>query len=217
VTHQRESEPGFLPSRSGFRFRNTFADQPVLRLGDLKIGRAGNGLCGGMVFAARDFFEAGVPVPDDDAPPPAGSPLFRFIVMRLVAAFNGPVGIGRYWRWMLRTDADVLTRTQGTSWPRVRAAIDRRHPCPIGVVTVHGPNPAQLRHNHVVLAYSYEIDGAAGTVHVYDPNTGPSDDIAIRSAPEAISSTIDVSHPIRGYFPLRYRARRPPPSATNRP
>jgi hypothetical protein len=209
-----QSESGFLPSRDGFRFRNTFANQPVLRLGALKIGRAGNGLCGGMVFAARDFFESGVPVPVDDVPPPAGSSLFCFIVLRLFAAFNGPVGIGRYWRWMLRTDEDVLERTRATSWPRVRAAIDHGHPCPIGVVTVQGPNPAQLRHNHVVLACGYDADGTAVTLRVYDPNTGPSDDVVIHSD-SAIGSTIDVRHSIRGYFPLRYRAWRPPAGATN--
>ena len=61
--------PGFLPSTSGFRFANSFPHVPVRRIGipgvvSLPIGDASNGLCGGMTFAARDYFESGRPLPD---------------------------------------------------------------------------------------------------------------------------------------------------------
>ena len=53
--------PGFLPSTCGFGFANAFLPQPLFRLplAGLRVGDASRGLCGGMVFAARDYFERG--------------------------------------------------------------------------------------------------------------------------------------------------------------
>ena len=62
--------PGFLPSTSGFAFANDFPKVPVRHIGipgvvSVPIGDASNGLCGGMAFAARDYFEARMPPPAD--------------------------------------------------------------------------------------------------------------------------------------------------------
>lgn len=71
ITH---AVPGFLPSASGIAFPNRFPRVPVRRIGipgivSVPIGDASNGLCGGMAFAVRDYFEAGKPPPGlGDAP-----------------------------------------------------------------------------------------------------------------------------------------------------
>jgi hypothetical protein len=202
------------PSEHAFRFRNTFGDQPIWRVGPVRLGHAGNGMCGGMVFGVVDYLEAERPPPPDAQPPAQGSPLFTYLLRRLIAAFNLPDGIVRYWRWMARSDAALLDQVRHRSWAQVRARLDAGRPCPLGVVTVRGRNPALLRHNHVVLAYAYSTDGPetdpAVTVRVYDPNSGPVDDIAIHFDSSTINSSINIGHDIRGFFPLRYRARRPP-------
>jgi hypothetical protein len=59
--------PGFLPSNAGLRFPNSFPRVPVRRIGipgvlSIPLGDASNGLCGGMAFAARDYFEADRPL-----------------------------------------------------------------------------------------------------------------------------------------------------------
>ena len=55
---------GFLPSQNGWPFDNRFAKVPPFKLiGNLKFGDASNGLCGGMVYAALDYFFAGLDVP----------------------------------------------------------------------------------------------------------------------------------------------------------
>src|SRR5207253_3158613 len=108
--------PGFLPSTCGFRFANAFWAQPLFRiplpgLGELRIGDASRGLCGGMVFAARDYFERGCPPPDDREPPDHGSPLFGHLVRRLLHSFHLPWGPLRYYLWMAADDGGLLRHT----------------------------------------------------------------------------------------------------------
>ncbi len=88
----RSMVPGFLPSTSGFHFSNSsFPPVPLLTINvlgvEIPIGDASNGLCGGMVFASRDYFEAGLPPPPDTDAPSSG-PLFDYLVKRLVDSFN---------------------------------------------------------------------------------------------------------------------------------
>src|SRR3954452_20990669 len=121
---------GFLPSLHGFAFDNGWPDQPALTLatpfGDVGIGNAGGGLCGGMVFAALDYWLAGrAPGPDR---PPTGDPLYRFIVDRLIDSWHVPAGIAQYYQWMSLPDADVVlnlfgrkvTTEHGLGWRTVR-------------------------------------------------------------------------------------------------
>ena len=83
--------PGFAPSTSGFHFRNSFTSVPLLTINvlgqNIPIGDASNGMCGGMVYAVRDFFESGVPMWPDTTSPASG-PLFDYIVKRLFDSFN---------------------------------------------------------------------------------------------------------------------------------
>jgi hypothetical protein len=88
----RQAVSGFLPSTSGFHFSNSgFPHVPDIKIDifgeQIAIGDAANGLCGGMVFAARDYFEAGIPIPSDTTNPSSG-PLFDYIVRRLFDSFN---------------------------------------------------------------------------------------------------------------------------------
>jgi hypothetical protein len=86
---------GFLPDRDGFKFANHWPDTPYslppLRgsVLDLKYGNAANGLCGGMVFAARDYFDQGSSIPSTTtAPFGEQDPLFLYLVDRQFATFS---------------------------------------------------------------------------------------------------------------------------------
>lgn len=76
--------PGFRPDNNGFHFSNSgFGNVPYslppLRgsILDFKYGNAKNGLCGGMVYAVRDYYEAGGVIPKNTtAPSGEGDPLF---------------------------------------------------------------------------------------------------------------------------------------------
>ncbi len=137
-----------------------------------------------MVFAARDYFEAGLPPPADTAPPTPGSPLFRYLADRLVDSLDLPWGVARYYELMQLPDEDhffirgAARRTVEDEWPRVRSDLAAGRPVPLGLVTVRSADPADLKFNHQVLAYGYDQDGeGTGTlaVRVYDPNR-PDDD-----------------------------------------
>jgi hypothetical protein len=77
-----KGERAFLPSEHGFRFRNSGPEIPVTTITvggvHVPIGNAANGMCGGMGFAALDYFTAGRSIPEVDRPD-AGSPLYEYI------------------------------------------------------------------------------------------------------------------------------------------
>jgi len=86
--------PGFAPSTSGFHFPNAFPQGvPLLTIPvlgqNISIGDASNGLCGGMVFAVRDFFESGISMwPDSGTTGPSSGTLFDYLVKRLFDSFD---------------------------------------------------------------------------------------------------------------------------------
>jgi hypothetical protein len=223
---------GFLPSTSGFRFPNSFPHVPVRRIGipgvvSLPIGDASNGLCGGMTFAARDYFESGRPLPDDMSAPGDG-PLFDYLVDRLFDSFGLPLGPARYLELMnpLLSDGETLWSRMGLTphgrtwrmvtqeWPKVRREIDSGHLSPLGLVKVKSVNPFDLKHNHQVLAYGYDLVGSSLTLRLYDPNQPGRDDVrlslsvASSTPPVAVTATLPGS--VFAFFAVTYRAAPPP-------
>lgn len=224
----------FLPSRDAFAFNNSWPSQPgvVVSLADrsIRIGDAARGLCGGMVFAALDYWHAGLPPPAGR--PAAGSPLYQFIVHRLIDSWRIPTGVGRYYWWMNVPDADfrpggrlwpargslrpgVWRRSVERQWPRIRASIDAGQPTALGVVTMASAWPGLLGRNHQVLAYGYQLAGTEVSIAVYDPNSGPDDQVRIvfDAAGPAFEHNLSIAWPVRGFFLTRYSAAVPPAAA----
>jgi hypothetical protein len=208
---------GFLPHTYALHFPNDFPPGPIFRLGvgpvGIPIGDAARGLCGGMVFAARDLFEAGLEAPPDTTPPGPGTPLFRYLVRRLFSSFDLPAGPLRYWFWMaLPTGGKhgLTGRTVRREWPRVKADIDGGRLSALGLIRTRGINPLSLGLNHQVLAYGYREDAASETVSVavYDPNHPDQDSVALivhLSGPEQGMEYVAGELPVRGFFRTRYR------------
>lgn len=225
--------PGFLPSTSGFRFANSFPHVPVRRIGipgviSLGIGDASDGLCGGMAFAVRDYFEAGRP-PSTDTAPPAEGPLFDYLVGRLFDSFDLPLGPGRYLQLMspLLPDGETVLSRLGVTphgrawrmvrqeWPKVRADIDAGHPSPLGLVKVKSSNPFDLKENHQVLAFGYELVEETVVLHLYDPNLPGRDDVTLSlgladpSRPAALA-VFPPGRRVLAFFRVPYRSAPPP-------
>lgn len=208
---------GFRPSANGFAFANDFPKGPLFRVLGIPVGNAANGICGGMAFAARDLFDARLRPPPDAAPPPPRTRLFRYLVRRLFASFDLPVGPLRYLAWMWLPNGDrfglhgVAWRTIERQWPSVRRDLDAGVLVPLGLVRAKG-NPMELGRNHQVLAYGYALDEASSalTVSVYDPNHPGEDGVSLRLSLAAPSRAahidyVDGEEPVFGFFRTTYR------------
>jgi len=223
----------FVPSLHGFAFTNSWPAQPaVVRhtpFGDLTLGNAARGLCGGMVFAALDYWLAGRPAPEQR--PALDTPAYTHIVDRLVDSWHIPAGIVQYYQWMNLPDADtgidllgrrvlfergLAWRTATVQWRQIRKDLDGGTPAALGVVTVDSADPRDLGLNHQVLACGYELAGTSVTLRVYDPNRGRRDDAVIRfdtRSPQrrvTFTHTLGLDRPVRGFFRTPYARATPP-------
>jgi hypothetical protein len=221
--------PGFLPSTSGLHFANYYPHEPEitirLPLGrSLPLGDAANGLCGGMAYTVRDFYEAKRSPPPDQQPPPGGSPLYQFIVKRLLDSFNLPAGIARYLALMQPAFPDVgigfglpgrASVMVHDEWPRIQSGLDAGHPVPLGLVKVKSDQPEDLCKNHQVLAYGYDLDGTDLTLWLYDPNYPDNDDVSLQlsiaSAQSPVRLTYTPTEDVYCFFASAYTAQEPPP------
>jgi hypothetical protein len=213
----------FLPSKHGLHFVNGWpAGTPALvvhsPLGDISVGDASQGVCGGMCFAARDLFDAGLQPPPGTTSPAGGSAMLNYLTRRLLASWDIPRGILTYYEWANTPDGDtlfgarhgVLRQTVEDQTPKVTASIDQGKPCTLGLVTIHSADPTQLKHCHQVLAYGYEWAASYLRLRVYDPNKPDDDTVYIGLETHHPEATTKVDHnagigrTIRGFFFVRY-------------
>ena len=235
---------GFLPSVNGFRFGNAFPHGgyrypaiPVPLLDRVVRLDAGDGVCGGLVFALLDLIHsASLPTRSAELPS-ADSALFRYLVARQRASVvavdrrtwmtNG----GKTVLWaLLRGNGgpnDVRRSASIAEWAAIRADLDAGRPSPVFLVA--GPRCRfwdvralidTLRHSHQVLAYAYdEADDGLVTLRIADPND-PGDDASTlvfgtgrrRNAPlNAPAAEAILGRPgcFRGFFRAAYHAADP--------
>jgi hypothetical protein len=225
---------GFLPSAHGLHFSNAFPNQAALTVdlgvATMRIGNAANGLCGGMVFAALDYWTQGIPPPPDTVPPAPGTALSSYLVRRLIDSWDLPRGPLTYLSLMnpMYPEGDRKVgpvnvhgrarRMIGREWPSIRATLDAGHPCPLGLVKVRSANPLELGKNHQVLAYRYDVAGTDLRLAVYDPNEADDDAIvlALDLADPAVPVTVLMASPVADpvgvlcFFKVPYRPKTPP-------
>lgn len=195
LRHDSGRVEGFRPSTCGFYFGNSPSSVPYMSIEvdlpdpagtvSIPIGNAANGMCGGMAFAARDYFEAGISpwsrtFDDFDRPPrnspiadtfpEQGSPLFDYLSDRLFASFDTPAGPTKFMKWMWPDIRDTepsgvpdwVTSDQNRSafmqqeYQTIKSYIDNNALCPLGLVQTKSRNPSDMGNNHQVLAYGYD-------------------------------------------------------------
>ena len=161
----------FDPTRHGFNFRNSFINVFVSA-----FNWTTRGLCGGMVYSALDYFNAGMEIPQQSYAPAEGSPLRAYLYNRQVQSvtsnldkwleygFN-PFGARdrEFFGWGLQLGHGRLGELCGF--------IDRGQPVPIGL--------SKGSSNHQVLAIGYDLGRYRGnmnvhssdvSIYVYDPD-----------------------------------------------
>ena len=136
---------------------------------------AGAGICGGMVFMVRDFFEAHLTIPPDWLFPTADAQVFQYAGGRLIDSLASTI-VFQYYEWQTQSNAVDARRTIVDQLPQVKAALDAGHFCCLGLIESHTADPSQLGSNHQVLAYRYEaLSDGSTVIWLYDPNS-PNDD-----------------------------------------
>jgi len=180
----------FDPAVHGFKFANTFANNMISEF-DVRT----DGLCGGMVYAALDYFNAGKPIPQQNYEPTEGTALRQYIYRRQTQSLVNnldkwaeltvnPFGTrnAEFYRW-------GLDGKPGGRIDELRREIDAGRPVALGL---KGCNEG-CKGDHQVLAIGYDMGGYQGDfganlrqfkIFIYDPNF-PGRTMTLMAYPEA--------------------------------
>ncbi len=228
--------PDFLPSTSGFKFANKWAnftyEIPVPLLKEFTDGNAKNGLCGGMIYAARDYFEGKALIPQMLSNPNNADDRFtKYIIQRLFDTFTEK-DISMYMKLMspLYTDTDEgslnsmgqMGRAYVTlreEWPMIKQDIDEGHPSTIGLVRVKSAWAGDLGQNHQVLVYGYTLSSGYVDLKIYDPNYANDDHVTIKIKVQGTDIPLEARHnrtekPVYAFFRTNYTVRNDFPGYT---
>lgn len=200
-------------SRNGLPFGNRYAwESRARRIGPFRCAawRVPYGLCGGMCYAALDYYHAGLPVPSLYYPPVWGSPLHRYLLRRQIDSWRYLWVPLRTLCWMAASDRAATRATVRRELPRVLRKLDRGEPAVIVLVRVRWGDPTL---NHQVVVTGYQRDVVTGRVRLvlYDPNHhGVEVTLSLNAGWEsvALDAVQSTGEPVRGLFLLPYRPRR---------
>jgi hypothetical protein len=181
------------------------------------------GLCGGMCFAALDFYvrEGAPPFPRgqhaSDNPAP-GTPLRRYIWKRQLDSLVSDGARFLIWLvilnyvpsgWPFRGGPRWLLARSKREWGKLKASVDEGRPVLIGLVRATG----NVYENHQVLAIGYEeADEANGAIILYDPNCPDrASIISIRFGAQQLDGqeSCSADAPLRGFFCETYSPSEP--------
>ena len=180
----------FNPAVHGFKFANTFANNMLSQF-DVRT----DGLCGGMVYAALDYFNAEKTIPQQNYEPTEGTALRQFIYRRQVESLASNLD-----KWAELTVNPFGTRNEefyrwgldgkpGGRIDELKREIDAGRPVPLGL---KGCNEG-CNGDHQVLAIGYDMGGYQGDfganlrqfkIFIYDPNF-PGRTMTLMAYPEA--------------------------------
>lgn len=177
----------FRPSHHGFRFANRFKGSPLpVSLGPLeKYVSVPNtfGLCGGMSFAAADYYLARVEPPGDIEPPAKGTSLYTYLYTRQLESLGSTLtAVPKFMEWMDLPDTTPFGTSALTclGLDDVRERIAAGQPVHLGLVLTSSRAGGLLWQNHQVLAYAVEeAPGRGMLVRIYDPNFPGNDGAAL--------------------------------------
>ena len=205
----------FRPETHGFRFPNHFVNVVARLPRGAKLTT--NGRCGGMSFAALDYFVAGVPTPTTPDLPTDGETLGVYLLRRQLESFLTNTALRFMWWTVMPDHADgtipgVAELTRAQELPRLRARIDSGETSVLGMIAAHRWQDVGRR-NHQVVAYGYQDNASGGTdIHIYDPNT-PAAVTTLTVEPDGTGVLADNrDQPWRGFFVHTYLPAQPPPA-----
>jgi hypothetical protein len=158
----------FDPKRDGFHFANRFTNH----VGPFTT----RGRCGGMVYAALDYYLTGTPIPSHvgsdfgtpDQVPPDGNRLADYLYSRLMnSILNWSAGRFLMWQAFWNSDSTCVGWSLHDEFNHLKDRIDHNQLTPLGLVAKSGGPGA----SHQVLAYGYDYDANGHPmVYIWDNN-----------------------------------------------
>jgi hypothetical protein len=198
---------GFDPRRHGFHFDNHFENKYEL---PFVVGKTITtyGRCGGMAYAALDFYLANEPMPPDVEAPADDTPLARYILRRLVDSWVNPSAT-RFVTWSTKND-ETLHALTGHEIDVITASIDGGQPVPLGLIAA--ASISGISHNHQVLAFGYQRRTNGDIeIAVYD-NNSHDETVTFTWSPDRVGvAASNMDRPWRGCFVHSYSRQEPPP------
>jgi hypothetical protein len=186
------------------------------------IEAEGYGLCGGMTFAAKDYWLNQWVVPrgtgkndQPDRSTPEGDALRSYLWDRLLKSVEDNVGTFLEWMGALHLGGGPgwLRDHSLTEWTKLKQQIDSTsQPVPIGLIGTTW-NPLN---NHQVLCYGYQDNGnQTGSLFLYDNNRpGVESVTTLDFTGSSLSAHEDASSsdrgPLKGFFCTVYGPDTPP-------
>lgn len=234
--------PRFKPGLHGFHFANGFdnelrllllgnAIEAVIRVFSNGMGFAGR--CGGMAYAALDYFKhPSVPLPAEAELPPDGSVCGEYIWQRLVKSLEHVAPE------FVRAQTDLVHRDalwgrslppKGSAYTSVVEQLEKNTPCSLDLITTgFGLEKIGECHQVVAIGHTPSSDPERVLVHTYD-NTCPDREMVlvlnqdkgyweehelVTLAGDRRFVSSGVSGFWRGFFPdLKYADQLPPNAA----
>ncbi|HEX2417101.1 MAG TPA: hypothetical protein VHJ83_03090, partial [Micromonosporaceae bacterium] len=202
----------FDPARDGFGFINGFVNR--ISIADIPISTS-QGRCGGMAFAALDYWHHRLPMPDARKLPPDGNPVADYIYQRqLISIVDNWL---RYFHFMRTPDRPsllgeigVARSTREEEFPKLKRLLDQGLPQPLGLV--QSRDFGGFEKDHQVVGYGYELDGDRTRVFIWDNVHRHREDVlefSTRYDPGDRAVCHSDGRKFRGFFVERYSPRRP--------
>ena len=168
----KQAKTNFKAKDHGFRFINSFrlpSMDTIPILGSLKLNDLIYGLCGGMCFAALDYFHKGLQVPETKKVKEINKKLFVYLWDRQLDSLKLPTVI-KMIDWMFREDKDLHVRMARYEIPKIQRSLERGEPTVLLLIRVR--QLGGVTQNHQVLATGYELDPVTKEMKIflYDPN-----------------------------------------------
>lgn len=193
----------FDPAKHGFRFANSFVNNIVTLPGGSTISTRGR--CGGMAFAALDYYFANLPVPTNATLPPDGTLLADYIYKRLLDSFVQQNGL-TFVSWTIAADHPTWFSAGVTHWTKVDQTANLRQAIgngatgkPVALGLVEATNLGNIGNNHQVVAYGYDPDPNTMPVFIYD-NNHPGQRVTLSTDPSNPHYNASSGEIWRGFF-----------------
>jgi len=182
----------FEPAKHGFHFSNNHMKWEI---GAIPFA-AGTVLCGGMAYAAIDFWTHKLPIPPDSTAPPPGHPVNEYILTRQITAHGNT--LPRYLLGFIPTPS--VFSSNSNEYSILRSCLTKGSPIPLCLV---GPG-----YGHHVVAYSC-TDLGEKSIGIYDPNSPNRGGTVTLPAPNQVKNSLSQKNYHAMFVDIYYRPIKP--------